>query len=72
MLQQRKLMLGMGVRELEKLMTLVQKDKRTGKKVPRVVPIVVHLVGNRHKSNAVEWIDGHGNQAGFRPSNSIL
>ena len=34
--------------------------------MPRVVPIVVHLVGNIHQSNAVEWIDGHGNQAGFR------
>ena len=71
-LQQRKLKLGMGVRELEKFMTRVRKDKRTGKKVPQVIPIVVHLTSDNDQSNADQWIDGHGNQAGFRPSNSIL
>ena len=65
-------MLGMGVRELEKFITRIRKDKRTGKEMPQVVPIVVHLVGNIHQSNAVEWIDGHDDQAGFRSSISIL
>ena len=65
---ERKLKIGMGVRELEKFMTCVRKDKRTGKKVPRVVPIVVHLVGNIQWSNAVKWSDGHGNQDVFGSS----
>ena len=64
---ERKLKLGVGVLELEKFMTRVRKDKCTGK-VPRVVPIVVHLVGNINWSNAVEWSDGHGNQDVFGSS----
>ena len=43
-----------------------QKDKKTKVVSVEVKPVMLQMVGDVHETNAVEWIDGDGNQAGFR------
>ncbi len=42
--KQRELKLGMSLRGLERFMTRMRKDRKTGRKVPTVVPIVFHTL----------------------------
>ena len=58
--------LGMSLEELERFMVRRQKDKKTKVVSVEVKPVMLHMVGDVHETNAVEWIDGDGNQPGFR------
>jgi hypothetical protein len=58
--------LGMGLEELERFMTRIRTDRKTNIVSEEVIPVMLHMVGGVHETNAVEWIDGDGNQAGFR------
>ena len=64
--KERKLKLGMGLEELKRFMVRHRKDKGTNVVTVEVTPVMFHMVGEVHETNAVVWIDGVGNQPGFR------
>ena len=57
--------LGMGLKQLEVFMTRPRMGK-DGKLCDRVVPVILHCLEGVTETKDVEWINGHGNQAGLR------